>query len=69
MTRHCPICDEPLEALGVVWDEDRNRPVDTFRCCFCGEDFLKDLRPPAGWRADVRAAVRTVLALPDRGVA
>ena len=55
--RVCPGCDEEMEDLGVALDDD-GQMFDQFRCRWCGDECESRVRPPFGWRSEVRGWVR-----------
>ena len=46
-----------MQELGVAQD-DEGRWFTQYRCAFCREEFVERVRPPQGWREEIRAAVR-----------
>lgn len=56
--RDCPVCADPLTELGLAFDEDRGRLVDTYVCRPCGLDYIND---PHALGADERAQIRRVV--------
>lgn len=74
--RPCPICGLTLEDLGLAFDAECGRHVNTFRCKECREEFHNPVTAPPMWRQEIRSAVRRLRAmqaagepLPERGVA
>ena len=61
MNRDCPTCGEPLEDLGVAFDEDRDREVLWFRCRWCRQDFEGVPGLGSADRAEVRSVCRDVV--------
>lgn len=71
MNPACWTCEEPMEDLGyadALTSRDRVELVRTYRCRFCLQEYIRDEKPPADWRDEIRAATRRVLASPNRGV-
>lgn len=63
MNPGCWTCEEPCEDLGYAdasTREDRVELVRVFRCPFCREEYIRNERPPEGWRQEIKAAVREI---------